>query len=437
MQKGLSKELLAQAPYKEILEKQMMLPNKAYEPIYEGMCIDIGERKLQIITTPGHSPGSICILDINHRYLFSGDSICEAGVLLNLPGAGSVETYLTSMLRLKEYAAAFDVIYAGHQTIPLEPSWIDDYIGCAREILKQPVQPEMIQEKRSDYKRAGIQYIQYHIRENKHPDFTYEYIRKNIIRICDKVQTAMYLIIGEHCACLLDTGTGFGNLAQFVQTLTDKPVFVILTHGHLDHGGGAYLFDDVYIHPADIEVYQEHHCASFRKAMVKAMLGKEIPLPEVVRKQPFYPLEDQQVFDLGGVHIKAIQVPGHTQGMMMILIEEERIMLFGDACGMSVMLHEDWSSEVSLYRQSLLHVKKAYASTYDHVIRNHGTYTSPCFILDEVIHCCDEILLQQDDHIATELFGEEGFYRAQAIDAYGNRLDGKIGNILYRYDKAK
>lgn len=269
--------------------------------------------------------------------------------------------------------------------------------------------------------------------------FKSEYITKNIIRIRDIMDVAMYLVIGEKEACLLDTGNGFGDISKYVQTLTNKPVFVILTHGHFDHVGGAVLFDKVYMNPKDIEVYQEHSSISYRQNFYsKIPQLKEIPIEEYnsVRQEPFLPLEDGQVFDLGGISIKVIEVPGHTQGMMMVLIPEEEIILFGDACGVSVLLFEDCSSTVSDYKKALLRLKKEYSSCYKRVIRNHGSFESPVVILDNVISCCDDILNKRDDHVDIEVFEQKGFFKAKKTDSKGERLDGEQGNIIYRFDKA-
>ena len=35
--------------------------------------IDIGSRSIEVIHTPGHSPGHCCFLDVSNRYLFTGD----------------------------------------------------------------------------------------------------------------------------------------------------------------------------------------------------------------------------------------------------------------------------------------------------------------------------------------------------------------------------
>lgn len=68
-------------------------------------------------------------------------------------------------------------------------------------------------------------------------------IAPNIIEIDDLCATKMYLIIGEQEAVLLDCGAGLGNIGEFVKTLTDKPLSVIITHGHLDHAMGSGTFD--------------------------------------------------------------------------------------------------------------------------------------------------------------------------------------------------
>lgn len=45
--------------------------------LHDGDCIDIGNRKLSVLHTPGHSPGHCCFYEGERGYLYSGDLIYE------------------------------------------------------------------------------------------------------------------------------------------------------------------------------------------------------------------------------------------------------------------------------------------------------------------------------------------------------------------------
>lgn len=72
-----------------------------------------------------------------------------------------------------------------------------------------------------------------------------EVLFPGLTRIWDVARTAMYLVEGTEKAVLLDTGVGVGDLKELVGELTDKPVTVLVTHGHVDHAMGAAGFRDV------------------------------------------------------------------------------------------------------------------------------------------------------------------------------------------------
>ncbi len=56
----------------------------------------------EVISTPGHTPGSICLYDKNRRILFSGDTLFENTVgRTDLPG-GDSESLMNSLKRLSE-----------------------------------------------------------------------------------------------------------------------------------------------------------------------------------------------------------------------------------------------------------------------------------------------------------------------------------------------
>lgn len=96
-------------------------------------------------------------------------------------------------------------------------------------------------------------------------NFRTEKISDRVTRIYAVCTELMYLVEGDEKAALLDTGSGFGSLRSVVDQLTDKPVIVLLTHGHTDHAMGAGEFDVVYMNHKDDYIYGPHGEEAFRR----------------------------------------------------------------------------------------------------------------------------------------------------------------------------
>ena len=79
----------------------------------DGDVIDLGERPLEVIYTPGHSPGSICLLDVNNRLLFTGDTFFP-GPLYAYPEDVNIDEYMASIEKLKSRVGEYDFLLAGH-----------------------------------------------------------------------------------------------------------------------------------------------------------------------------------------------------------------------------------------------------------------------------------------------------------------------------------
>ncbi|MBQ9328642.1 MAG: MBL fold metallo-hydrolase [Solobacterium sp.] len=282
--------------------------------------------------------------------------------------------------------------------------------------------------------------------------FTHEYITNRIIRIKDISLTAMYLVIGDHTTALLDTGIGIGNVREYIRNEIGKEVdLLILTHGHLDHASGAILFKDipVYLNELDRDLMNRHvfdilsHVTytedMYRRLNMVCPEYSQADILEGYDSCHTLPLEDGDAFDLGGITLEAIHTPGHTQGMTMILFKEERIILFGDACGVGVLLVEDCCSTVEVYRNTLIHVK-SYEGEYDRIIRNHGTCESPLSLLQNVIDVCADILNGTDDHIPSSApiaTDYPVFMAKETLPGTQTRVDGKEGNIIYAANKIR
>ncbi len=77
----------------------------------DGDVLDLGDRAFQILHLPGHSPGSIGLLDRDARVLFSGDAIYDGELLDNLYHSDPV-VYRKTLRRVA--ATDAEVFHAGH-----------------------------------------------------------------------------------------------------------------------------------------------------------------------------------------------------------------------------------------------------------------------------------------------------------------------------------
>jgi hydroxyacylglutathione hydrolase len=101
--------------------------------IKDGYVFDLGGRKLEVIEVPGHTPGSICLLDAGNRILFAGDNT-NTIVWLFLKDCYPLEVYLKSLQKVEKRIGEFNTIMPGHNG-PLDKSFLIDQIGCVKSIL--------------------------------------------------------------------------------------------------------------------------------------------------------------------------------------------------------------------------------------------------------------------------------------------------------------
>lgn len=136
-------------------------------------------------------------------------------------------------------------------------------------------------------------------------------------------------------AICIDPGEASPEIAEFIRKNNYTLQAVALTHGHLDHAGGAaYLKDefpgaDVIVHPDEEELYYGLPVQPLMLGIPQEALssmGMEYAAPPKATRH----WQDGETYELGELRFKVLHCPGHTRGHVVLAEESERKVFVGD-----------------------------------------------------------------------------------------------------------
>lgn len=155
------------------------------------------------------------------------------------------------------------------------------------------------------------------------------------------------LATGKNQECVIvDPGIAIPDLTneifEIVEKFKLKPVAALLTHGHLDHTfsvlplaqsdeiGEATNSFITYIHSSDRELltYPER-ALSAESIQLLSMLGSETGREKYYEPENVKEIKSNEILAIAGMSIKVLHAPGHTQGSVIFLVENE-IAVTGD-----------------------------------------------------------------------------------------------------------
>jgi len=99
-------------------ETWQIRPSKATRLLADGDRIDLGGRTLEVIFSPGHDRGHICLLDRAQRWLMTGDVYYPGPLYLHLPSANPGDMLATAR-RLAALEPLVDWVLPSHNATPM------------------------------------------------------------------------------------------------------------------------------------------------------------------------------------------------------------------------------------------------------------------------------------------------------------------------------
>jgi glyoxylase-like metal-dependent hydrolase (beta-lactamase superfamily II) len=156
-----------------------------------------------------------------------------------------------------------------------------------------------------------------------------------------------WVIHGRDRDLVIDSGLGVASLRSGVPQLFERTPALVVTHGHLDHLGGAHEFEDVWAHPAE-RIERSGRGSLLPQELCEVLgapdgsFGYDVLLdavpdagfdPRTYDLRPVTPsraLGEGDVVDLGDLRFRVLHLPGHTPGSIGLYEPDVKMLVSGD-----------------------------------------------------------------------------------------------------------
>jgi glyoxylase-like metal-dependent hydrolase (beta-lactamase superfamily II) len=135
-------------------ESYSIRPFKISEWVKDGEHIDLGERNLEVIFTPGHTPDSLCLFDRKNGLLFTGDTFYRGPIYLFTPET-NVAAYGRSVDRIAKLAPEVKLLLPSHNIPVADPEYLNLLVRAVHEIDAGNLKPTVSQGRR-EYSFQGF-----------------------------------------------------------------------------------------------------------------------------------------------------------------------------------------------------------------------------------------------------------------------------------------
>ncbi|WP_316860278.1 MBL fold metallo-hydrolase [uncultured Cohaesibacter sp.] len=150
-----------------------------------------------------------------------------------------------------------------------------------------------------------------------------------------KVAIVPVTVFQQNCTLIWDEETGKGvvidpggQVDKILQVIEHEKIDVeriLITHGHIDHVGGAVELRDA----LDVDVEGPHEADRMLMDHIEVQ-AQQFGVPHVKACEPDRWLEEGDEVDIAGMPFSVLHCPGHAPGHVVFYNEEARFAIMGD-----------------------------------------------------------------------------------------------------------
>lgn len=119
-------------PHEFNISRYKIFQGKANRILYDGDLFDLGNRTVQVLHTPGHSPGHICLYELERNYLYTGDLIYKGTLYAFYPTTDPKE-FMKSVKKIRKLE--IEKILPGHHELNIPTTLVNEIDNGFTEIF--------------------------------------------------------------------------------------------------------------------------------------------------------------------------------------------------------------------------------------------------------------------------------------------------------------
>jgi glyoxylase-like metal-dependent hydrolase (beta-lactamase superfamily II) len=126
--------------------------------VHNGFKINLGGRTLEIISTPGHTPDAICLIDRANGLLFTGDTYYPGPIWLFRPET-NLDAYVVSVKWLADLAPQVKLVLGAHNIPVADPSVLPRLVTAIEAVRAGSVEAKPLEGGKTSYTTDGITFL--------------------------------------------------------------------------------------------------------------------------------------------------------------------------------------------------------------------------------------------------------------------------------------